>query len=72
VEQGRHEARDMKRTTIAAKALAADNPDPEVEHLKGHILGSIPEDIIGEEDDPGDLDLGVGRAEVTSRVTSAA
>jgi len=66
---------NMKRTTIATKAgwvPAADNPDPEAENLRGHTLGRIPEDCVGEEDVPGDLDLDVSRAVVTSRVTGDA
>ncbi len=38
--------------------------------LKGHTLGRIPEDFVGEV--PGDLDLDVTRAVVTNRVTSDA
>jgi hypothetical protein len=40
--------------------------------LNGHTLGRIPEDGVGEEDVPKDLDLDVTRAVVTSRVTSDA
>ena len=66
---------NMQRTTIATKAgwvPVADNPDPEAESLKGHTLGWIPEACVGEEDVPGDLDLDVSRAVVTSRVTGDA
>jgi hypothetical protein len=40
--------------------------------LKGHTFGRIPEDCVGEEDVPRDLDLDVTRAVVTNRVTSDA
>jgi hypothetical protein len=57
----------MQRTTIADKpgwAPAADDINTaEALGLKGHTLGRIPEDCVGEEDVPGDLDLDVTRTE---------
>jgi hypothetical protein len=63
-----------ERTTIADKqgwAPAADDT-AEALGLKGHTLGWIPEDCVGEEDVPGDLDLDVTRVVVTNRDTSDA
>ncbi len=62
----------MQRTTIADKQGWMPAADDTALGLKGHTLGRIPEDCVGEEDVPGDLDLDVTRAVVTNRVTSDA
>ncbi len=64
----------MQRTTIAGKQAWTPAADDTAEALglKGHTLGRIPEDCVGEEDVPGDLDVDVTRAVVTNRVTSDA
>jgi hypothetical protein len=64
----------LQRTTIADKQgwTPAVDDTAEALGLKGHTLGRIPEDCVGEEDVPGDLDLDVTRAVVTNRVTSDA
>jgi hypothetical protein len=64
----------MQRTTIAVKHGWVPSADDTAEALglKGHTLGRIPEDCVGEEDAPGHLDLDVTRAVVTNGVTSDA
>ena len=56
----------MQRMTIADKQGWMPAADDTALGLKGHTLGRIPEDCVGEEDVPGDLDLDVTRAVVTS------